>query len=233
MCEMLAAAFDAPVSFREVHDRVATLEVYGLGSFGWGVAWLDDGQVRVVRGLGRFVDEAGGDSDLAAVRSTRFLCHLRRPNKLSTVQLADTQPFAEGTDFAFCHNGFLDRAEQFRATYADRLQGGADSEIGWALFAGRVLDGTDPADALREVDDTFGGKVNLGYLGSDGRLVIYSRNVANAMYTFGVAGGRMATTALHSDDDSVFRLVHHDAVDSRLVPSGTSVELSEAMADRT
>src|SRR5579875_1199082 len=148
MCEMLAAAFDAPVRFAELHDRIASLEVYGLGSFGWGVAWLDGEQVRVSRGLGRFVDEAADDGDLQAARSTRFLAHLRRPNKLSTVQLADTQPFSHGSDFAFCHNGFLQRAEQFRATYADRLAGGADSEIGWVLFTDRVREGTDPADAL-------------------------------------------------------------------------------------
>src|SRR5262249_34907182 len=155
----------------------------------------------------------------------RYLVHLRRPNKLSTVQYADTQPFSRDGEFAFCHNGFLNRAEQLRATYADRLQGGADSEVGWCFFQDRVDEGVAPLDALRETDETFTGKVNLGYLDRDGTLAVYSDNVANAMWRFTLDGADMASTGLHSDDDSVFRLVCPQAEDRRLVPSGTGIAL--------
>ena len=54
---MLAVAWDEPRPYREIHDLVCTLEIYGLGGFGWGVAWLtDSGKVAVDRGLHRYVD---------------------------------------------------------------------------------------------------------------------------------------------------------------------------------
>lgn len=222
---MLAVAWPEPQPYARLHDLVCTLEIYGLGSFGWGVGWLtDDGKVDLDRGVGRYVDEAA-DRDLMQVASTRFLIHLRRPNKLSTVQLADTQPFARHGEFVFCHNGFLEQAEQLRPSYADRLAGGADSEVGWVFFQDRLDDGADPLDALREVDETFRGKVNLGYLDRTGRLAVYSHNVANAMWRFNLAGADMASTAVHSDDDSVFGYVYPDSTDRRLIPAGTAVVL--------
>jgi hypothetical protein len=151
--------------------------------------------------------------------------HLRRPNKLSTVQYADTQPFSRAGEFAFCHNGFLDRAETLRPHYADRLEGGADSEVGWCFFQERIDHGVEPAEALRQVDETFGGKVNLGYLDRAGTLAVYSDNVANAMWRFRHLDADMVSTGIHSDDDSLFTLVFPDATDQRLVPVGTGVVL--------
>jgi glutamine phosphoribosylpyrophosphate amidotransferase len=222
---MLAVAWDEPRPYRDLHDLVCTLEIYGLGGFGWGVAWLDDsGKVAVERGLHRYIDEAE-QRDLMTSTSQRYLVHLRRPNKLSTVDYADTQPFSREGEFAFCHNGFLDRAEMLRPHYADRLQGGADSEVGWCFFQERLDHGVAPADALHQVDETFGGKVNLGYLDRQGTLAVYSDNVANAMWRFRLLGGDVAATGLHSDDDSVFTLVFPDAEDRRLVPVGTGIIL--------
>jgi glutamine phosphoribosylpyrophosphate amidotransferase len=222
---MLAVAWAEARPFTAIHDLVATLEIYGLASFGWGVAWLgDSGKVEVERGLRRFIDEAH-DSDLMQTSSTRYLVHLRRPNKLSTVQYADTQPFCREGEFAFCHNGYLDRAEALRPNYADRLAGGADSEVGWCFFQDRIDEGSAPADALREVDETFQGKVNLGYLDSSGTLAVYSDNVANAMWRFNHLGADMVSTGVHSDDESLFTLVVPAAEDRRLVPVGTTVVL--------
>lgn len=227
MCEMLAVAWEQPQSFARLHQRICTLEIYGLGGFGWGVAWLaPSGKVAVERGLGRFIDEAEA-SDIMTAESTRFLVHLRRPNKLSTVQYADTQPFHRDGEYAFCHNGFLDRAEALRPPYAERLGGGADSEVGWCFFQDRIDEGVSPTDALREVDETFTGKVNLGYLDRNGTLALYSHNAANAVWRFTADEADMVTTAVHSDDDSVFRLVHPDSSDRRLVPSGTPIVLGE------
>src|SRR3954453_8890968 len=108
---MLAVAWDEPHPYTEIHDLVSTLEIYGLGGFGWGVAWLtDSGKVAVDRGLHRYIDEAE-HRDLMTTTWTRFLIHLRPPNKLSTVDYPHPQPFTRAGDFPFCHNGFLDRAE--------------------------------------------------------------------------------------------------------------------------
>jgi hypothetical protein len=230
VCEILAMASDEPRSFTTVHGWAGLLERYGLGGFGWGVAWLDDdsGSVRVDRGLGRYEDEAQGHDELMAAVSRRFLVHLRRPNKLSTVQLADTQPFAHNGDYVLCHNGFFDRAEVLRPPYAERLLGAADSEVGWLFFQDRLAAGVKPVDALVEVDESFQGKVNLGYLGADATLALYTRNISNAMWQFEIDGAQLVSTGIHSDDDSVFRLVYPDSSDPRLVPTGTAVTLGDA-----
>jgi predicted glutamine amidotransferase len=225
---MLAAAWAEPTPFATLHDLVCTLEIYGLGGFGWGVTWLtEDGKVQVERGLGRYIDEAQSRDEMQDARSRRFLVHLRRPNKLSTVQYADTQPFVRDAEFAFCHNGFLDRAEALRPPYAGRLAGGADSEVGWCFFQDRVDEGVPAVDALREVDETFQGKVNLGYLDRSGTLAVYSHNPANAMWRFSLDGADMISTAVHSDDDSVFRLIYPQSTDRRLVPMGSAVTVGE------
>jgi predicted glutamine amidotransferase len=224
---MLAVAWDEPQPFATIHDLVCTLEIYGLGGFGWGVSWIsDDGKVAVERGLKRYIDEAE-HRELIETRSTRYLVHLRRPNKLSTVQYADTQPFSRAGEFAFCHNGFLDRAEALRPNYEDRLEGGADSEVGWCFFQDLLDHGTPATQALREVDETFRGKVNLGYVDRTGTLAVYAGNVANAMWRFNHLGADMVATALHSDDDSLFTLVFPDADDRRLVPVGHAVVVGQ------
>ncbi|HLH99471.1 MAG TPA: hypothetical protein VKV06_01715 [Acidimicrobiales bacterium] len=243
MCELLAAAFPEPRPFDELAGAAELLERYGLAGYGWGVAWLDDGgtgqpgaagtahpsaagTVRVVRNTGRFVDEALTGGLLGRHLSRRWLVHLRRPSRLLTVSMADTQPFAQDGEYAFCHNGFLERAEQLRPQFADRLEGRADSEVGWAWFQDRLAAGADPEAALRGVDETFGGTVNLAYLGADGRLAVYAGNKTNPMWQFRLGGGELAATALHSDDDAVFDWIFSDATDRRrLDASGTVGEL--------
>jgi predicted glutamine amidotransferase len=227
VCEMLAVAYEGPEPYASLHDWVLGLESYGLGSFGWGVAWLaDDDSVRVERGLGRYADEIA-EREVLGTKSRRFLVHLRRPNKLSTVQFADTQPFARDGEFVFCHNGFFDRAEALRPSYAERLAGGADSEVGWCFVQDRLDEGAAAVDVLREVDETFQGKVNLGYLDRAGTLAVYGHNPSNAMWRFTADGADVVSTALHSDDDSVFTLIYPHSTDRRLVPAGTAVVLGE------
>ncbi|MGH9299262.1 MAG: hypothetical protein ACRDZT_05045, partial [Acidimicrobiales bacterium] len=112
VCEMLAASFPEARPFEVLATATAALEEYGLGGFGWGVAWLgDDFSVHGVKGLGRYRDEGLENTELRRQYSRRFLVHLRRPNRLSTIQMADTQPFFDGTRSAWCHNGMLEAAE--------------------------------------------------------------------------------------------------------------------------
>lgn len=230
MCEILAAAFPEPRPFAEVADAVSKLEVYGLGGFGWGVAWLDRRGVELRRGTGRYVDEGATDEGLLATASTRWLVHLRRPSRLSTVALADTQPFVDGHRMAFCHNGFLAQAEELRPRYQGRLAGRADSEVGWVYFQDRIAAGSSPEVALTETDRTFGGRVNFGYLGADGTLAVYNRNDDNAMWSFRIGDADMAASALHSADESVFDFVFPDATCRRLVEVATSVTVAGPLA---
>lgn len=231
MCELVVAAYDSPRPFADLADVAAGLERYGEAGFGWGVAWLDDRAKRVEarRGLGRFTDEAHGDGSLLAVRSRRFLVHLRRPTRLSTIQMADTQPFLDEGRSAWCHNGYLERAEAHRAEYDDVLEGRADSEIGWRYFLERVAATTVEA-ALEEVDIRFGGRVNLAYLDADGLLSVYSRNDTNRMWRYRLEEGSLASTDLHSDDNSLFDLVVPGASDRTRIWAGESWRLGEPVA---
>lgn len=232
MCELLVAAFEQPRPFRDIAPFVLGLERYGLGGFGWGVAWLDEETAAVggVRGLGRYRDEGEKDAALLERRSARFLVHLRRPSKLSTVQMADTQPFFQGTESAWCHNGFLERAEEMRPQFAGRLAGRADSEVGWQYFLEKRGEGLDVREALRAVDDAFSGKVNLAYLDARGELSIYSRNETNRMWRFSLDGGEFAATDLHSDDGSLFDLVVPEASERRRVEPGSAERVAGAFS---
>jgi predicted glutamine amidotransferase len=234
MCEMLVATFDEPRPFTEVAPLASGLEQLGVAGYGWGVAWLDEaangGAVRGVRGLGRYRDEGHRNYTLLTTVSRRFVVHLRRPSRLSTVQMADTQPFLDDGRSAWAHNGFLERAEELRGGYADRLHGRADSEVGWQFFLDRTAAGDQPLDALRAVDEAFGGRMNLAYLAVDGELSIYSRNETNRMWTFRLDGGVMAATDLHSADTSLFDLVVLRATDRELVEAGSAVRLAGPIA---
>jgi hypothetical protein len=230
VCELLAVAWERPVPFASLFERVCRLEQWGIAGFGWGVAWQDEsGRIRVDRGIGRFQDEATRSGALRGVTGTRFLVHLRRPNLLSTVQLADTQPFPDGDVRAFCHNGYLERAEAHRPRYAEVLSGAADSEVGWAYLRERLAAGMLPGDGLVAVDETFGGTANLGYLEDTGALLVYARNAMNPMWRFGISSdgtaGIVAATSLHSADQTVFDVVFPDAADRALLPIGTTTSV--------
>lgn len=225
MCEILVVAWPDARPFGEIAEATTQLEGLGLGGFGWGVAWLAGGELRRVRGLGRFADEAADSPELAAAASDRFLVHLRRPSRLSTVAMADTQPFLVPDQHAWCHNGYLKRADELRDRWAGRLEGRADSEVGWLHFRDRLAAGDTAEAALRSVDETFGGHVNLAYLGIEGTLAVYSHNESNHFWRFRLGDGQVASTALHSDDESLFALVFPQATERETIPAGTGVLL--------
>jgi Glutamine amidotransferase domain len=130
-----------------------------------------------------------GRERLAGVTSDRFLVHLRRPSRLSTVQLADTQPFvAEDGSFAFCHNGMLDRHEEHRQRLGSSLAGKADSEVGFRMTQEALAAGATPTEALADAYGQLGGRANLGYLGADGELAVFAVNATNRLWSFGVDG---------------------------------------------
>jgi hypothetical protein len=232
VCELLVAAFETPQPFSLLAPVASGLEELGVAGFGWGVASLDEeaGAVRVSKGLGRFRDEGRRKTALLTQESRRFVVHLRRPSQLSTVQMADTQPFLDGERSAWCHNGFLARAEELRPQFTGRLQGRADSEVGWQYFLDRVAEGAEPLDALRAVDAAFGGNVNLAFLRDDGDLSVFSRNRTNRVWRFSLDGGEMAATDLHSADSSVFDFVVPRATDRALLEPGTAVRVAGPVA---
>jgi predicted glutamine amidotransferase len=229
LCEILAVRWSAPTRFEALLPWAEKIEYYGIANFGWGVAWLEDGEVKRYRHQGRLSEDASVKGPLAGVASTHFLVHFRRPNRLSTIQLADTQPFlADGGRFAFCHNGSFTREREFRDRFAGLLQGRADSEVGFRVFEEFLDQGASAEQALVRTHEQLSGVANLGYLGSDGELVVFNAYPNNRIHRFRVDGALLAATELHSPDDSLFRLVFPAAIDRRVISGAESLAQPEA-----
>lgn len=217
MCELLAVAAREPIAIEPILAWARDLERLGIAGFGWGVAWRSADGVRRYRSERSLGDDAAGRDALGGVTSDRFLVHLRRPSRLSTIELADSQPFLDveredgaGT-VAFAHNGYLERHDELRPRYASRLRGRADSEVGFELFRERLATGEDARSALAGVHERLGGQANLASLAADGTLLVYAGHDGNRPWRFELAGATVAATPLHSDDDSLFDLVFRDA----------------------
>jgi glutamine phosphoribosylpyrophosphate amidotransferase len=220
MCEMLAIAAPEPIAFEQVLPWAMQLDRLGIAGFGWGVTWLDGNRVRRYRNVAGISDDTEGRNRLAAVESSRFLVHLRRPSRLSTIDLADTQPFLqEEGAFAFCHNGEFERHSELRPLFAGLLAGKADSEVGFRLFESLLLQGQEAGAALAEVHATLGGRANLGFLGQRGELLLYAGHPGNLLWTFTLGALEIGATALHSADLSVFDLIFPAATERRTIGS--------------
>jgi predicted glutamine amidotransferase len=223
VCEVLAVAWPEPEPFDRVLSWALEMERLGVAGFGWGVAWLDgDGLVRLNKHPGKLAEDAAGQESVRNVRSTRFLVHLRRPSRLSTIQVADTQPFVRDDGaFAFCHNGFLSRAEEERRRFAGRLHGQADSEVGFRFFESLIAGGESPGGALVQTHESMGGRANFGYLAANGALLVYANHSGNPVWRFRAKGADVAASALHSFDRSLFDLLFRDATDAQELERGT------------
>jgi predicted glutamine amidotransferase len=224
MCEILAVRWAEPRPFAAIADKARSMEYYGSGKFGWGVVWLADGEVRRHRYAGRMEDDDAVASQLQSVSSTVFVVHFRRPTLLSTIQLANTQPFlTPDTSLAFCHNGLFSEYKAYRHAYADRLAGVADSEIGFWMLQDIMASGVPAGEALSMVYDKLGGQANLATLQSDGALTLFSNHQRNRLWKFRDGDADMAATELHSPDDSLFSLIFPEATERSVVTE--SVEL--------
>ena len=232
MCELLAVAWPRPEPLGRIFPWAVELERLGIAGFGWGVAWLDGGRVKGYRNAGRLADDRDGRDRLANVHSRYALVHLRRPSKLSTIEIEDTQPFvSDDGSFGFCHNGMFEHHHELRPRFVERLCGRADSEVGYCLFESLLSEGHRPSAALSDVHRQLCGLANLAYRGQDGQLLLYGGHPDNTLWSFRVDEAEMASTGLHSADLSVFDLIFPAAVDRRPV-GGTVVHLGHPALDR-
>lgn len=228
MCEHYIARSAAPFRLDDLWSFTGRVERFGMAGFGWGAAWLTpDGGIDCYRDIRAFRDDPGA-ATVGAVETTSALVHLRRPSKLSTLQLADTQPFVDpGGRFAFSHNGDLRRIREHRRRYhaEGRIAGRADTEVGarWLEDAWDTCPG--PADALRALHATFDGQANLAVLAAGGAVVHYAANAENPVFSFRFGRVGVVSTALYSIDRSLFQLAAPDATDRRVVRPGTAITL--------
>jgi len=135
MCEHYVARASEPFRLDELWSFTDRLERYGIAGFGWGAAWLTgDGKLASYRDLRAFGDDPGREA-VGATETTAALVHLRRPSKLSTIGMADTQPFDDPAGrFAFSHNGDLRDIRTWRARY--RGEGRIHGQAGCNRFSG-------------------------------------------------------------------------------------------------
>ena len=242
MCEQFVARAAEPFRLDELWPLTERLERYGLAGFGWGVTWLrQTGGLETHRSLSAFRDDVDRDR-IGATETTSVLVHLRRPSRLSTLDLPDTQPFddPEGR-FAFSHNGDLRdyRGPRERYRQQGRIFGRADSEVGerWLEDAwpsdGVAEDGADGSDdhvgdRLAALHAAFGGEANLAVLTGTGTPHHYAGNPENPVFAFRLGRIGVASTAIYSIDRSVFRYAASGATNRSLVRLHTTVTLDGA-----
>ncbi len=239
MCEMIAVqgrTSGAPFALADVLPLGAELERLGIAGFGWGVAWHDPASERVrhhiqLGGLHAHLAEA--QDSLGQERADAALIHLRRPNQLSTIGLADTQPFySERHGCAFAHNGDFVQHETLRPTYLERglLAGKADSEVGFRLFEDELdrATGTTPAEeALRHVYAKLSGRANLLTLLPDGSIAAFANYEDNWMFSCRLGNWNVMVTALYSWDQSVFTMILPEAHSIHRMEPDESLTLRE------
>jgi glutamine phosphoribosylpyrophosphate amidotransferase len=228
MCEHFVARAAEPFALAELWPFAERLERFGMAGFGWGAAWLTaDGALDSHRDVRAFRDDPAADG-VGAHETTSVLVHLRRPSKLSTLQLADTQPFVDPAGrFAFSHNGDLRGYREPRARYQaqGRIAGRADSEVGARWLEDAWPACPTPSEALRSLHRTFGGEANLAVIDRGGGVVHYAGNDENPVFAFRLGAIGVVSTALYSIDRSLFALAAPAARGRRLVRPGSAVAL--------
>ena len=231
MCEQFIARASEPFRLDELWAFTERLERFGLAGFGWGAAWLTaDGTLGTYRDIRAFRDDPGRDA-LGATETTSLLVHLRRPSRLSTLALPDTQPFTDPAGrFVFSHNGDLRDFQGPRAKYRreGRIHGRADSEVGQRWLEDAWSDAEPVGHILGALHDAFGGEANFGILAADGTPYHYAGNPQNPVFTFRLGRIGIASTALYSIDRSVFRYAAPGASDRALVRLHSTVALDPA-----
>ena len=228
MCEHFVARADQPFRIDALFPFAEKLERYGIAGFGWGAAWIDrDGSLASHRDVRAFRDDPGRVA-IGAIETSSLLVHLRRPSRLSTLTLADTQPFDDPAGrFAFSHNGDLRDFRARRRTYqaAGRIHGRADTEVGERWLEDAWRPDLAVPDVLGSLHAAFGGQANMAVLARDGRAYHYAGNSENPVFSFRLGEIELASTGIYSLDRSLFRLVIPAASDRRLVPLGTTAGL--------
>jgi len=230
MCEQLIARASEPFRLDELWPLVDRMEEWGSARFGWGAAWLrPDGTLGHHRDTRAFRNDPEAAA-VGATETTSLLVHLRRPSRLSTLQLPDTQPFLDPAGrFAFSHNGDLLDYKPARARYRaeGRIHGRADSEVGQRWLEDTWSEDEPVGHLLAALHDAFGGEANLAVLARNGAAYHYAGNPENPVFTYRLGRIGIASTAIYSVDRSLFRYAAKGATDRALARLHSTVALDE------
>ena len=180
------------------------------------------------RDVRAFRDDPEGRRLVGGAETTAALVHLRRPSKLSTLDLPDTQPFDDPAGrYSFSHNGDLRDTRALRATYrqAGRIHGRADTEVGARWLEDAWRDDEPVAAPARRPARSIRGPGEPGVLAADGTPHHYAGNGENPVFTFRLGRIGLASTGIYSLDRSLFRFVAPRATERRLVRQRATVAL--------
>jgi hypothetical protein len=220
MCEQFVARSESPFAIADLWDIAERLERFGLAGFGWGAAWVTaEGRLAVHRDVRAFRDDPDREA-IGRKETTSLLVHLRRPSKLSTLTLPDTQPFEDPAGrFAFSHNGDLREHGRWRDRYRaqGRINGRADSEVAARWLEDEWEPDERPAHLLGALHDALGGEANFAVLLPDGTAHHYAGNPENPVFSFRLGPIRVLSTGIYSIDRSLFTYVCPGATDRRIV----------------
>jgi glutamine phosphoribosylpyrophosphate amidotransferase len=229
MCEHFMARAREPFRLDELWDFGERHERFGLAGYGWGAGWVGaDGQLHTYRDIRAFRDDPGRE-EVGAVETTSVIVHFRRPSRLSTLQLADTQPFADPAGrFVFSHNGDLRDYRALRGRYRlqGRIHGRADTEVGQRWLEDAWRDDVSAASLLSALHERFGGEANLEVLTRDGTPTHYAGNPQNPVFSFRLGRIGVVATGIYSLDRSLFKYAALGATERRLIRDGATVSLA-------
>lgn len=228
MCEQFIARAAAPFRLDALWPFAERLERFGIAGFGWGAAWLSaPGSLASYRDLRAFRNDPGAKA-IGEIETTAAIVHLRRPSKLSTLTMPDTQPFDDpGGRYSFSHNGDLREYRALRAQYraAGRIHGRADTEVAARWLEDAWRPDCPVPQLLSDVHRQFGGQANLAVLAADGTPSHYAGNTENPLFAFRLGRIGIVATGIYSLDRSLFRFVAGGATERRLARVGTTVTL--------
>jgi predicted glutamine amidotransferase len=227
MCEHYVARAAEPFRLDELWEFTSDLERWGIAGLGWGAAWVGPDGLESHRDIRAFRDDPARET-VGRAETTAALIHLRRPSKLSTIGLADTQPFDEPAGrYAFSHNGDFTNHLDWRARYRDegRIHGRADTETGARWLEDEWDSHATAPELLSALHDTFGGLANLAVIRADGSVHHYAGNRDNPVVSFPLGRIGIASTGLYSIDRSLFKFAAPTATSRRLVPLGTTASI--------
>jgi glutamine phosphoribosylpyrophosphate amidotransferase len=228
MCEHFIARAVEPFRLDELWPFTERLERFGIAGFGWGASWMAaDDRLASYRDVRAFRDDPGRET-VGSVETTAALVHLRRPSRLSTLTISDTQPFDDPAGrFSFSHNGDLRDYKSLRGAFRaqGRIHGRADTEVG-ARWLEDAWHPDEPVDhLLAALHDRFGGQANLAVLATDGTPYHYAGNGENPVFAFQLGRIGLVSTGIYSLDRSLFRFVAPGATARRLVPLHTTASI--------
>jgi glutamine amidotransferase len=185
MCELFALSASAPVDIKLSLGELARHGgETGIHAHGWGVAFLDGRDVRLVR-----------DPSAAAfspwvqclqahpIRSDSVLAHIRHATQ-GPVTLSNTQPFVRelwGRVHVLVHNGHLGEGIVSETMNGHRFMpiGETDSEVAFCILMERLAAGDASPDHLFATFSAFAhemrdhGPANIIYA-SEGRLLVHA-----------------------------------------------------------